>query len=340
MKAVAPAPVEAFLGELRHGRRASPHTVLAYRRDLATLVALLHDAGAAPDLARVATADARRLAARLHGKGLEPASIARALSAWRAFYDWWIERDPSVAPSVNPILGLRGPRRADRLPAVLSVDQAVQLAGAPANGSPLALRDRAMVELLYSSGLRLAELVGLDCRHYAAERAVAGPRAGAPDSAIDAPRATGTGRPASLGTIDLEARTVTVTGKGRRTRSVPIGAAACEALRAWLAARATLRLKDPRALFVSLRGTRISHGSVAARVARMGIVQGIGVHVHPHMLRHAMASHLLQSSGDLRAVQEMLGHASVSTTQIYTRLDWQHLAKAYDAAHPRARRRS
>jgi integrase/recombinase XerC len=340
MKAVAPAPVAAFLGELRDGRRASPHTVLAYRRDLATLVALLRDAAVAPDLSRVTAADARRLAARLHGQGLEPPSIARALSAWRAFYDWWMQHDPAAAPAVNPILGLRPPRRADRLPTVLSADQAVQLAGAPTDGSPLALRDRAMVELLYSSGLRLAELVGLDCRYHAAERAAAGAGTGTQGGAVGTPRAPGTARPASLGTIDLEARTVTVTGKGRRTRTVPIGAAACAALRAWLAARATLRLKDPRALFVSSRGTRISHGSVAARVAKLGLAQGIGVHVHPHMLRHAMASHLLQSSGDLRAVQEMLGHASVATTQIYTRLDWQHLAKTYDAAHPRARRRS
>jgi integrase/recombinase XerC len=175
-----------------------------------------------------------------------------------------------------------------------------------------------MVELLYSSGLRLSELVGLDWRYFTAESGGGG----------------------STSWLDLDAHRVTVLGKGGKVRVVPVGGPAVQALRAWLAARATLTKGEPRALFVSRQGGRLSDRSVQARLASLAAGLGLGVHVHPHVLRHSMASHVLQSSGDLRAVQELLGHASIATTQIYTRLDWQHLAKTYDAAHPRARRKS
>jgi integrase/recombinase XerC len=204
------------------------------------------------------------------------------------------------------------------LPKALAPDQAVALASHPAGQGALALRDHAIVELLYSSGLRLSELVGLDVQPYPAERA----------------------RPASLGWLDLAEREVTVTGKGSKRRSVPVGQPALESLRAWLGVRPTLVRGAQRALFVSTRGTRLTPRSVQVRLQQLATRLGLGVRVHPHVLRHSMASHLLQSSGDLRAVQEMLGHANISTTQVYTRLDWQHLAKAYDAYHPRARRKA
>jgi integrase/recombinase XerC len=251
----------------------------------------------------------------MHGAGLSPASLARALSAWRSFYRWLGERQ--LVPA-NPVVGVRAPRRAKRLPKALAVDDAVRLlALAPADGA-LAMRDRAMVELLYSSGLRLAELVSMDWRHFARD-------------AVQA---------ASVSWLDLETHEAVVTGKGSKRRSVPVGAAAIDALRAWLVVRGSLAGNEARALFVSARGTRISARNVEARVARLARLIGLGVHVHPHVLRHSMASHVLQSSGDLRAVQELLGHANIATTQIYTKLDWQHLAKVYDAAHPRAKRRS
>jgi len=305
-----PAPAEEFLRYLQSERRCSPRTVQAYRADLQQLAGL-HPAA---DLAQIAQADIRRALARLHGAGLSPATLARALSAWRSFYRWLGERQRIAA---NPVVGVRAPRRDRRLPKALTVDDAVRLVEQAPTGGALALRDRALVELLYSSGLRLAEVVGLDCRHFAREA----------------------GRPASAGWLDLAAREVVVRGKGAKTRSVPVGAAAAKALQAWLTARADLTGGDERALFVSARGTRISARSVQARVARLAKLLGLGVHVHPHVLRHSMASHVLQSSGDLRAVQELLGHANIATTQIYTKLDWQHLAKVYDAAHPRARRR-
>ena len=306
-----PASAEAFLQYLASERRSSPRTVDAYRRDLAQLSRL----NGGVDLAQLKEADVRRCAARLHGAGLSPASLARALSAWRSFYRWLGDRQSLPC---NPVVGVRAPRRAKRLPKALAVDDAVRLASqAPIDGA-LALRDRAMVELLYSSGLRLAELVSLDWRHFAREGSSA----------------------ASVSWLDLQAREVVVTGKGSKTRSVPVGAAAIEALQAWLAVRGGLARPEAPALFVSTRGTRISARNVEVRIARLGKLLGLGVPVHPHVLRHSMASHVLQSSGDLRAVQELLGHANIATTQIYTQLDWQHLAKVYDAAHPRAKRRS
>ena len=323
-----PASVVAFLEELLTQRRASPHTVAAYRRDLARLAGF----AAGRDPAQLTAHEVRALIARLHSRGLSPASLARVLSAWRSYFDWRVQRGQAAA---NPAAGIRAPRRTKRLPKALAVDQAVQFAeGAGARAATLegsdgakawqAARDHALIELLYSSGLRLSELVSLDWRPFAAQ--------------------AGESRSASW--IDLEAAEATVLGKGGKTRAVPIGAAACKALRHWLAQRAALpgrageNAQAQRALFLSARGTRLTARSVQARLAQLARELGLGVHVHPHVLRHSFASHLLQSSGDLRAVQELLGHANIATTQIYTRLDWQHLAKAYDAAHPRARRKS
>jgi len=304
-----PAGAQEFLGELGALRRLSPLSVAAYRRDLQRLCALV-DGTALPDLT---PADIRRAAGRLHAQGLAPASIARMLSAWRTFFRYLAARGSGRS---NPVLGVRGPRRAQRLPKALTPDQAVALASHQPGAGALAVRDHAIVELLYSSGLRLAELVALDLRPFAAQGS----------------------RAASRGWIDLQEHEVTVTGKGSKRRSVPIGQAAADALGRWLAARATLAAGDERALFVSTRGTRLSPRSVQVRLRQLAAHLGLGVAVHPHVLRHSMASHLLQSSQDLRAVQELLGHTNISTTQVYTRLDWQHLAKAYDSHHPRARR--
>jgi integrase/recombinase XerC len=309
-----PAPAEAFLHECRTLRRMSAATLTAYRRDLTELAQLLAAAQVA-DLRALTQADVRRFAARLHGRGLAPASLARLLSAWRSFYRWLGQRQEVT---VNPVVGVRAPRRARRLPKALPVDQAVRLVSQAPEDGALALRDKAMVELLYSSGLRLAELVSLDWRAFGAEG----------------------GQAASVSWIDLPQREVVVTGKGGKQRQVPLGAAAAQALQAWLAVRSTLARLEPRALFVSARGTRLAPRSVQQRLEQLARRLGLGVHVHPHVLRHSMASHVLQSSGDLRAVQELLGHANISTTQIYTQLDWQHLAKVYDAAHPRARRKA
>ncbi|HEX4598786.1 MAG TPA: tyrosine recombinase XerC [Burkholderiaceae bacterium] len=305
-----PAVAQQFLHELGAVRRLSPLSVAAYRRDLQHLNRLAEDR----PLADLTASDVRRAAGRLHSQGLAPASIARMLSAWRTFFRYLAARG---ATSSNPALGVRGPRRPQRLPKALAPDQAVALASQQPDQGVLALRDHVIAELLYSTGLRLSELVALDLQPYRAERS----------------------RPASLGWIDLAERELTVTGKGSKRRSVPIGQPAVDALRAWLAARPALAGEAERALFVSSRGTRLTPRSVQIRLGRLASRLGLGVHVHPHVLRHSMASHLLQSSGDLRAVQEMLGHANISTTQIYTRLDWQHLAKAYDAYHPRARRK-
>lgn len=302
--------VERYLDQLRTQRRASTHTVAAYRADLA----LLTDYAAGRDLARLATHDLRTALARLHAAGRSAASLARTLSAWRGYYRWLAERGLLGA---SPLTGVRAPRHEKRLPKALSADQAVRLAAHEGDAGWLAARDHALVELLYSSGLRLSELVSLDCRHF--------PHDG--------------GQSASVSWIDLETGEATVLGKGSKTRTVPIGTPARTALARWLAQRASVRGCDPRALFVSSRGGRLAARSVQARLAQVARELGLGVHVHPHVLRHSFASHLLQSSGDLRAVQELLGHANISTTQIYTKLDWQHLAKAYDAAHPRARRR-
>ncbi len=294
-EAGAETSVERFLAELAHQRRASPHTLTAYRRDLGLLAAGLPGR----PLATLQSHELRRQAMRLHGRGLSPRSVARALSAWRAYYRWLARRG---VLSADPCIGLKAPKRPRVLPKALAIDQTVTLLDRPAEDA-LEVRDHAMFELLYSSGLRLAELASLDV----------------------------------TGGLDLTAGEVTVTGKRGKTRIVPLGAKAAQALREWIERRATLAAADEAAVFVGRRGRRLGARAIELRLARWARKSGLGVHVHPHMLRHSFASHVLQSSGDLRAVQEMLGHASIATTQIYTHLDFQHLARVYDAAHPRAK---
>ncbi|WP_371764257.1 tyrosine recombinase XerC [Massilia sp.] len=300
-----------YLAELKTQRQLSDHTIAAYRRDLAELARLTGQA----DWAALTHFDIRRVTAKLHAEGQSAASIARKLSGWRGFFDWLSRQRPLAA---NPADGVRAPRRPKRLPKALAVDDAVQLMEKATSGhpEPAELCDRAMFELLYSSGLRVSELAGLDVHHVPARD----------------------GQPASLGWLELEAQEVVVTGKGNKMRRVPVGGPACAALEAWLAVRPPAR-DGSAALFLSARDTRISPRVVQYRLKAHAHKAGMPVHVHPHVLRHSFASHVLQSSGDLRAVQELLGHASITSTQIYTSLDFQHLAAVYDRAHPRAKRK-
>jgi integrase/recombinase XerC len=288
--------VERWLAHLRDQRRLSPHTLAAYGRDAKLLAALA--GGREPESLR--TADIRRFAATLHGRGLSPRSLARVLSAWRGLYDW-LARHRLVA--ANPCAGVRAPKAPKRLPETLSPDDAVRLVSRD-DPTPLGLRDRAIFELAYSSGLRVSELTGLD-----------------------------------LDAIDAESGEARVLGKGSKTRIVPVGAPALAAIAAWLPRRAEIARPGETALFVGPRGRRIAPREVQQRIKQWARAAGLTQDVHPHMLRHSFASHVLQSSGDLRAVQEMLGHASIASTQVYTHLDFQHLARVYDAAHPRARRK-
>jgi integrase/recombinase XerC len=290
--------LKAYLDHLAHERRLSPHTVAGYRRDIEVLIA---GAGDIP-LSSLQVHEIRRYAAQAHGKGRDPRSVARMLSAWRGFYRY-LGRHHGYRD--NPGLGVRAPKAARRLPQALSPDEAQRLLEIDVDNA-LATRDKAIFELFYSSGLRLSELTAL--------------------------------APADL---DFAQGTVRVTGKGSKTRVVPVGAYALKAVSGWLQIRARMQTQETDdALFVSRTGTRLSPRSVQQRLKTLALKQGISTKVHPHVLRHSFASHVLQSSGDLRAVQEMLGHASISSTQVYTHLDFQHLAKVYDAAHPRARKRS
>jgi integrase/recombinase XerC len=300
---------QRYLGELATQRQLSGHTVAAYGRDLAELARLAGH----HDWARITHFDIRRFAAKLHAGGQSPRSIARKLSGWRGFFDWLARR--TSLPS-NPADGVRAPRRPKSLPKALSVDDAVHLVEAAdiANAEPFELCNRAMFELLYSSGLRVSELVGLDVEYT--------PAAG--------------GKSASLGWLDKAAQEVVVTGKGNKQRRVPVGGPALEALAAWLAVR-PVPLDGSAALFLSARATRVTPRVVQQRLRQHAVRAGAPLHVHPHRLRHSFASHVLQSSGDLRAVQELLGHASITSTQVYTSLDFQHLAAVYDRAHPRAK---
>lgn len=304
---LAPA-LQAFLQHLRVERRLAPRTLAMYGDALGWLQQLADDDGQA--LGQAQAHHIRGWAARLRERGLGPRSIAIALAAWRGLYKHW-GRERLV--SHNPVDGIRPPKAPKPLPKALGVDDAVALAQQrPRTEHPaLAARDHAIVELLYSSGLRVGELTGLD---------------------VDA-------SPTAVGWVDAPDATAHVLGKGRKRRSVPVGGPALQALAAWLALRGTLARPDEPALFVSNRGTRLSDSQVRSRLQSLARDAGLATGVHPHMLRHSFASHLLQSSGDLRAVQELLGHASITTTQVYTKLDFQHLAKAYDAAHPRARRK-
>ena len=290
----------AYLSHLANERRLSPLTCENYARDIAALLKLAEEV----PLDQLQIHHIRRFIARLHSKGLAGRSLARMLSAWRGFYDY-LARDHGHTR--NPCAGLRAPKSPKTLPHALSPDEAARLLDFPADDL-MALCDKAMFELFYSSGLRLAELASL--------------------------------KPGDLSFAD---GTVRITGKGGKTRIVPVGAQATQALRTWMRQRETL-LKpgakvEEAALFLSRYGKNISTRSISQRLKIRALRQGISANVHPHMLRHSFASHLLQSSGDLRAVQEMLGHASISTTQVYTHLDFQHLAKVYDAAHPRAKRK-
>ena len=291
--------VQEYLDALRHQRRLSAATHRNYSRALGALLALTGGAR----LDSVETAQVRRYVAQLHARGLSGRTLALALSAWRGLYRWLVRHRRFRG---NPAQAVRAPKSPKALPRVLSVEQAQRLLDAEPGGAPALARDRAMFELMYSSGLRLGELVSLD---------------------VDD------------GRLDLREAQVTVTGKGSKTRTVPVGARAREALRRWIEARAQLARPDERALFVGARGRRIALSTVNRRLKALARRQGLETPVHPHMLRHSFASHVLQSSQDLRAVQEMLGHSSISTTQVYTHLDFQALAKVYDAAHPRAKKR-
>lgn len=303
--------IAAYLSQLATQRQLSIHTIDAYRRDLLQLATLSGAAG----WAELGHFDIRRLTATLHAQELGPRSIARKLSSWRGFFAW-LSRHTALA--ANPVDGVRAPRRPKSLPKALSVDDAVHLVSTPARAhaapEPPELCNQAMFELLYSSGLRVSELAGLDLAYARAEG----------------------GQAASLGWIDLAAAEAVVTGKGGKMRKVPVGSHALAALRAWLAVRPPAR-DGSAALFLSERGTRISPRVLQLRLKRHAAQVGTAVSVHPHVLRHSFASHVLQSSGDLRAVQDMLGHSSISSTQVYTALDFQHLAAVYDQAHPRAK---
>jgi integrase/recombinase XerC len=287
-----------YLDALKHQRRLAGATLSNYARALDVLLALR----SGKSLQSLDGTEVRRAVAILHSKGLSPRTLALVLSAWRGWFHWLVRHRGFKA---NPVVGIRAPKAARPLPKALSVEAAQRLLDNKADGVAAA-RDRAMFELLYSSGLRRAELIGLDVKD---------------------------------GRLDLKQSEVTVTGKGSKTRTVPVGAKARDALRAWLDVRNQLAHPNEKALFVGSRGRRISPAVVGSRLAAWGRASGVQERVHPHMLRHSFATHVLQSSQDLRAVQEMLGHASISTTQIYTHLDFQALAKVYDAAHPRARKK-
>jgi len=306
-----------YLDWLATNRKLAEHTLTSYAHDLAVLQENAQRLTAGVPLLSLETRHIRSFAARMHGGGLSARTIARSLSAWRGFYLWAARYGHGV--TANPVDGVRAPRRGQPLPKALSVEHAVALVSHRTGDTAEAVRDQAMFELFYSSGLRLSELIQLDV-HYAEE-----------------------GDYRSEGWLDLRSAEVTVIGKGSRRRTVPVGSKAVEALRAWLGVRQTLLRPDAtpddtHALFLGTRGRRIASSTVQQRIRQQALAAGVPGHVHPHMLRHSFATHVLQSSGDLRAVQEMLGHASVSTTQVYTSLDFQHLAKVYDQAHPRAGR--
>ena len=290
------AYLDGFLANLRHERALSANTVENYARDVHRLFELAGELA----VSQIAPQQARRFVAVLHGRGLDGRTLARMLSAWRGFFRY-LARDHGFTR--NPFQGMRAPKAPRILPKALSPDEAARLVELSGDDD-MALRDRAMVELFYSSGLRLSELIGLQ-----------------------------------LGDIDFQDGTVRVTGKGNKTRVVPVGRFARQALQDWLDQRAALVPPEQAALFVGRTGRRVSPRTVQRRLQRWAVRQGLSQHVHPHMLRHSFASHVLQSSGDLRAVQEMLGHASISSTQVYTHLDFQYLAKVYDAAHPRAKKK-
>ena len=300
--------VERYLEHVRVEKRLAARTVELYSLDLQKLTENAAKAGV--ELTRVQNAHIRRWVAQMHGAGRSGRGIALILSGWRGFYTW-LGRQGLV--DSNPVQDVRAPKAPKPLPKALSVDDSVQLAAYENDDADpwLEARDSAMVELLYGCGLRVGELAGLDA------------------VASDAAR----------GWIDLQAAEAHVLGKGSKRRTVPVGSKAVEALKRWLAVREQVGGTAQPALFTGRHGTRLTAQSIWQRLKRRSLLAGLATPVHPHMLRHSFASHVLQSSGDLRAVQELLGHANITTTQVYTRLDFQHLAKAYDAAHPRAHRK-
>ena len=308
------ALTERYLEHARVQKRLAPRTLALYSEDLHKLMTAAAQSGIA--LTAVQNHHVRRWVAQMHAGGRSGRGIALILSGWRGFYTW-LGREGQI--SANPVQDVRAPRQARPLPKALGVDEAVQLADHVAEDDDpwLEARDAAMVELLYGSGLRVGELVGLDV------------------AASDAAQRAG------RGWIDLPSAEVQVQGKGSKRRGVPLGTQALAALQRWLAVRDQVAGEGDAAmaLFIGRRGTRLTPQSIWQRLKRRSLLAGLATPVHPHMLRHSFASHVLQSSSDLRAVQELLGHAHIGTTQVYTRLDFQHLAKAYDAAHPRARRR-
>jgi integrase/recombinase XerC len=291
--------IDRFVDHLKYERRLSPHTCLHYRRDLDAFVAYCERIG----LVRWKDVDnghVRAFAAACFRRGLGARSIARRLSALRSICRFLVREKELRA---NPATGVRSPKIGKRLPGTLDADRMARLLDIRGNG-PVVARDRAILELFYSSGLRLSELTQLD-----------------------------------LAGLDLDDASVRVLGKGSRERVVPVGRHALEALRTWLAERRALAKPGETALFVSTRGRRLSRRAVQARVEHWARRQGIETRVHPHLFRHSFATHLLESSHDLRGVQELLGHANIATTQVYTHLDFQHLAQIYDRTHPRARAR-
>ncbi|MBK1646070.1 tyrosine recombinase XerC [Thiocapsa imhoffii] len=296
-----PELIPPFLQHLAHERRLSPHTLTAYRRDLERMSDWLRQQGAG-SITDLDTARVRQYLAWRYRQGVIGKTLQRELASLRSLFRWLLREGYATA---NPALGVRAPKSPRPLPATLDADQLGALLDHAPVDDLLAIRDHAMIELFYSSGLRLAELVAVD-----------------------------------LGEIDLVEGELGVMGKGAKSRRVPVGTKAREAVKRWLSVRANLAAADERALFVSRRGTRIHPRTVEVRLARWAREQGASRGLHPHLLRHSFATHLLESSGDLRAVQELLGHRDIGTTQIYTHLDFQHLAQVYDAAHPRAKRKS
>ncbi len=300
-----PPLAEAYLAHLTFERRLSKLTVVNYRRDLTDLAAFaasINDPRRTIAVEELGANDIRRFLASVHSKGMSPRAIARLLSGWRGYFKYCLQHNRGQS---NPCEGVRAPKAPKRLPQTLSPEEAIKLVSFD-DDTPAGIRDRAAFELLYSCGLRIAELVGLD-----------------------------------LDSIDYAAREIRVTGKGNKTRIIPVGTAAIAAVKRWLAVRESGKAAgtSEKALFLGAAGKRITATVFQKRIKQWAIKQGIDVNVHPHMLRHSFASHVLQSSQNLRAVQEMMGHASIASTQVYTHLDFQHLAKVYDSAHPRAKKK-
>ncbi len=314
---VLPPSAARYLAHLETHRKLAAHTLTSYRRELAALARLVSDEPKTPKIETLRDADIRRYAAKLHARGLGARSIAHALSTWRGYFRWLATDEDGGS---NPVADVRPPKAKKRLPKALSESMTMQLLDTPpaaeaGEAAAMALRDAAIYELFYSSGLRLAELVALDVAYA--------------DDGVHR----------STGWLDRSGGEVTVTGKGGKRRTVPVGSKALDAIARWLAVRGAWLKADPHPLFLSGRGDRLSGRSIQTRLKAHARAAGVPANVHPHVLRHSFASHLLQASGDLRAVQELLGHASIAATQVYTSLDFKRLAEVYDAAHPRARRK-